>query len=137
ELRRANYGADGERLGFDLYPYTEDQVAAVKRAVLQARLLDAARGRTDALRVTLSLHLRGGGAHRRARSAGGAVAQGRGTRVRARVRGARRVSELVGLDVGTSGVKAIAIDESGEAVARAEEPYPLSMPQPGGAGQDP
>ena len=32
ELRRANYGANGERLGFDLYPYTEDQVAAVKRA---------------------------------------------------------------------------------------------------------
>src|SRR3954462_4622830 len=24
ELRRANYGAGGERLGFDLYPYTED-----------------------------------------------------------------------------------------------------------------
>ena len=24
ELRRANYGANGERLGFDLYPYTED-----------------------------------------------------------------------------------------------------------------
>ena len=35
ELRRANYGANGERLGFDLYPYTEDQVAAVKRSVLQ------------------------------------------------------------------------------------------------------
>jgi xylulokinase len=47
------------------------------------------------------------------------------------------VSELVGLDVGTSAVKAIAIDESGEVVARAEEPYPLSMPQPGWAEQDP
>ena len=29
ELRRAGYGASGERLGFDLYPYTEDQVGAV------------------------------------------------------------------------------------------------------------
>jgi xylulokinase len=47
------------------------------------------------------------------------------------------VSELVGLDVGTSGVKAIAIDETGEVVARAEETYPLSLPQPGWAEQDP
>ena len=31
ELRRAGYGENGERLGFDLYPYTEDAVAAVKR----------------------------------------------------------------------------------------------------------
>ena len=29
ELRRAGYGDKGERLGFDLYPYTEDAVAAV------------------------------------------------------------------------------------------------------------
>ena len=29
ELRRAGYGDNGERLGFDLYPYTEDAVAAV------------------------------------------------------------------------------------------------------------
>ncbi len=29
ELRRARYGENGERLGFDLYPYTEDAVAAV------------------------------------------------------------------------------------------------------------
>ena len=28
ELRRARYGEHGERLGFDLYPYTEDAVAA-------------------------------------------------------------------------------------------------------------
>ena len=32
ELRRASYGANGERLGFDLYPYTEDAVAAVRRS---------------------------------------------------------------------------------------------------------
>ena len=32
ELRRAGYGDNGERLGFDLYPYTEDAVGAVKRS---------------------------------------------------------------------------------------------------------
>jgi xylose isomerase len=47
ELRRANYGANGERLGFDLYPYTEDQVAAVKRSVLQWRFIDSVAGRID------------------------------------------------------------------------------------------
>ncbi len=47
ELRRANYGAGGERLGFDLYPYTEDAVAAVKRSVLQWNFIDAAAGRID------------------------------------------------------------------------------------------
>ena len=45
ELRRANYGANGERLGFDLYPYTEDQVAAVKRSVLTGA---SSTGRGDA-----------------------------------------------------------------------------------------
>jgi xylose isomerase len=47
ELRRMNYGAGGERLGFDLYPYTEDQVAAVKRSVLQWRFIDEIAGRID------------------------------------------------------------------------------------------
>jgi xylose isomerase len=53
ELRRAGYGAGGERLGFDLYPYTEDAVAAVKRSVLQWRFIDEIAGRIDdaALRV--------------------------------------------------------------------------------------
>ncbi len=32
--------ATGERLGFDLYPYTEDQIEAVKRSVLQWRFID-------------------------------------------------------------------------------------------------
>jgi xylose isomerase len=52
ELRRAGYGDDGERLGFDLYPYTEDAVAAVKRSVLHWRFIDgvAARIDDDALR---------------------------------------------------------------------------------------
>jgi xylose isomerase len=47
ELRRVNYGANGERLGFDLYPYTEDQVAAVKRSVLQWQFIDSVAARID------------------------------------------------------------------------------------------
>jgi xylulokinase len=43
----------------------------------------------------------------------------------------------VGVDVGTSGVKALAIDESGVVLARAERDYPLSTPRPGWAEQDP
>jgi xylulokinase len=44
---------------------------------------------------------------------------------------------LIGLDVGTSGVKAIAISPDGELVGTAEESYPLSTPLPGWAEQDP
>jgi xylulokinase len=44
---------------------------------------------------------------------------------------------LVGLDVGTTGVKAVAISEGGEVLARAEREYLLSTPQPGWAEQDP
>src|SRR6266545_4374438 len=44
---------------------------------------------------------------------------------------------LVGLDVGTTGVKALALSPDGEVVARAEEEYPLSTPRPGWAEQDP
>jgi xylulokinase len=44
---------------------------------------------------------------------------------------------LVGLDVATTGVKAIRISETGELLARHEEEYPLSIPQPGWAEQDP
>jgi xylose isomerase len=47
ELRRAGYGDNGERLGFDLYPYTEDQVAAVKRSVLQWRFIDGVAAKID------------------------------------------------------------------------------------------
>ena len=43
----------------------------------------------------------------------------------------------VGIDVGTTAVKAIAIDETGEVLDRAEESYGLSTPQPGWAEQDP
>jgi xylose isomerase len=47
ELRRAHYGEQGERLGFDLYPYTEDAVAAVRRSVLQWRFIDSVAARID------------------------------------------------------------------------------------------
>ena len=47
------------------------------------------------------------------------------------------MTTLIGLDVGTSGVKGIAIDEDGAVLAVAEEAYPLSTPHPGWAEQDP
>ena len=47
ELRRARYGSNGERLGFDLYPYTEDAVGAVKRSVLQWRFIDGIAAKID------------------------------------------------------------------------------------------
>ena len=47
------------------------------------------------------------------------------------------MTTLVGLDVGTTGVKALAISPDGEVLASAEEGYPLSTPQPGWAEQEP
>jgi xylose isomerase len=47
ELRRASYGENGERLGFDLYPYTEDAVGAVRRSVLQWRFIDGVASQID------------------------------------------------------------------------------------------
>jgi xylulokinase len=47
------------------------------------------------------------------------------------------MTALVGLDVGTTGVKALAIDETGALIARAEESYLLSIPQPGWSEQEP
>jgi xylose isomerase len=47
ELRRARYGEGGERLGFDLYPYTEDAVEVVRRSVLQWRFIDSVAARID------------------------------------------------------------------------------------------
>lgn len=44
---------------------------------------------------------------------------------------------LVGLDVGTSGVKALAVAPDGDIVASCEEGYPLSTPRPGWSEQDP
>jgi xylose isomerase len=47
EFRRVGYGADGRRLGFDLYPYTEDAVEAVKRSVLHWRFIDGIAAKID------------------------------------------------------------------------------------------
>ena len=44
---------------------------------------------------------------------------------------------LVGLDVGTTGAKAVAITPEGELIASAEESYPLSTPRAGWSEQDP
>jgi xylulokinase len=44
---------------------------------------------------------------------------------------------LIGIDVGTTGVKSIAISPRGEVLALAEESYPLSTPHPGWSEQDP
>jgi xylulokinase len=47
------------------------------------------------------------------------------------------MSVAIGLDVGTSGLKALAVSENGEVVGRAEVEYGLSTPKPGWAEQDP
>jgi xylulokinase len=47
------------------------------------------------------------------------------------------VSLFVGIDVGTSGTKGVAIDPDGTVRARAEAEYPLSTPRPGWAEQNP
>jgi xylulokinase len=44
---------------------------------------------------------------------------------------------LVGLDVGTTAVKAVALTPEGEVIGRSEQGYPLSTPRPGWAEQDP
>jgi xylulokinase len=44
---------------------------------------------------------------------------------------------VFGLDIGTSGVKGLAVSPSGGIMARAESGYPLSTPRPGWAEQDP
>jgi xylulokinase len=47
------------------------------------------------------------------------------------------MTHLVGLDVGTTGAKALALSPDGGVVARAERDYRLSTPRPGWAEQDP
>jgi xylulokinase len=44
---------------------------------------------------------------------------------------------LVGLDVGTSAVKGVAIDDAGRVLSTASSEYPLARPQPGWSEQDP
>ena len=67
ELRRAGYGDNGERLGFDLYPYTEDAVGAVKRSVLQWRFIDGIASRIDDAELRAAQQKQGRGAGVRAR----------------------------------------------------------------------
>jgi xylulokinase len=47
------------------------------------------------------------------------------------------MQSLIGIDVGTSGVKALALAPDGTVLGRAEQSYPLDMPQTGWAEQDP
>jgi xylulokinase len=47
------------------------------------------------------------------------------------------VNACIGLDVGTTGVKAVAVAPDGTVLARAEHGYPLSTPQVGWSEQDP
>jgi xylose isomerase len=47
EFRRCGYGEGGERLGFDLYPYTENAVEAVRRSVLHWRFIDSVAAKID------------------------------------------------------------------------------------------
>jgi xylulokinase len=47
------------------------------------------------------------------------------------------MAAVVGIDVGTSAVKAIAVGEDGSVLARREIGYPLSTPRPGWSEQDP
>ncbi|UCC68748.1 MAG: xylulokinase [Armatimonadota bacterium] len=44
---------------------------------------------------------------------------------------------LIGVDVGTTGTKAVLVDPSGRVAARATHEYPLHTPRPGWAEQDP
>jgi xylulokinase len=44
---------------------------------------------------------------------------------------------LLGIDVGTTGTKALLVDPAGQVVARATRDYPLHTPRPGWAEQDP
>src|SRR3954453_16045015 len=43
----------------------------------------------------------------------------------------------IGIDVGTSAVKVIAVGEDGQVLERREVPYPLSTPRPGWSEQNP
>ena len=44
---------------------------------------------------------------------------------------------LVGLDIGVFGARGVSVDERGAVRATAERGYPLSIPRPGWAEQDP
>src|SRR6188474_2975697 len=44
---------------------------------------------------------------------------------------------LIGIDIGTTGAKSVLINEKGRVLASDFQEYPLSLPQPGWAEQDP
>jgi len=85
-LRESGYGRRGERMGFDLFPYTENQVQAVRQSMLQWRFIELLADRVDR------------GALERARAQRDAVA------------GFREVYKALGFDeadvVGTNGAAA-------------------------------
>ena len=58
ELRRSGYGRNGERVGFDLFPYTENQIEAVKRSIYQWEFIDSIAAKIDdeALRQAQAAH---------------------------------------------------------------------------------
>ena len=120
EFRRSGYGDNGERLGFDLYPYTEDAVEAVRRSVLQWRFIDGVAAQ-----------------HRRRGAARGAVARRTRSAPTSSCTPRSAASDaLVGLDVGTTGVKAVAISPEGEVLAPRRGGVPAVDPAArlGGAG---
>src|SRR5579875_3533705 len=51
----------------------------------------------------------------------------------------RHVSDgrVIGIDVGTSSLKAIVVDEAGKVVASADRAYPVAMERPGWSEQEP
>ncbi len=66
------------------------------------------------------------------------MARPRGSRdIRSRSAPQKAPTCFLGLDVGTSSVKAIVVDARGKIVARASEPLTLRAPQPGWAEQNP
>ncbi|MFZ0090605.1 MAG: xylulokinase [Solirubrobacteraceae bacterium] len=46
-------------------------------------------------------------------------------------------ARVIGIDIGTSAAKGVAIDEAGAVLAVSERPYPSAMPHPGWSEQDP
>src|ERR1700682_981994 len=73
------------------------------------------------------------------RSAKRSLERTRSARTRSSTRhsAASSSTAFIGVDVGTTGVKTIAISPDGEVIARAEQGYPLSTPRPGWSEQDP
>ena len=57
-LRRCGYGRNEERVGFDLFPYTENQIEAVKRSIYQWEFIDSLAAKIDdgALRQAQAAH---------------------------------------------------------------------------------